>query len=158
MRGCKCKGAVLSGTSLGVSLLPKGTCPLCWPAYAALLSAVGVRADILNRYLFPLTAALVGLGLLAIGWRARQRNGYGPVIMATLASTGLLSGKFLLRDPAVFYSGLVLFGIASVWNVLPRRAIPLIAMPSHESVWDGRSPTHLSQGCSPGHGVGGPYY
>ena len=112
MRGCKCKGAVLSGTSLGVSLLPKGTCPLCWPAYAALLSAVGVRADILNRYPFPLTAGLVGLALPAIGWRASQRNGYGPVILATLASIVLLTEKFLLNDPGcrLFWIGFVCNG------------------------------------------------
>ena len=133
MRGCKCKGALLSGTSLGVSLLPKGTCPLCWPAYAALLSAVGMRADILNRYLFPLTAGLMAVALLAMGWHANHRNGYGPVILAALASTALLSGKFLVKDPIVFYLGLGFFGLASVWNVMPRRVIRLIATPSHKS-------------------------
>ena len=127
-------------------MLPKGTCPLCWPAYAALLSAVGVRVDILNRYLFSITAGLVAIALLAMGWRAKQRNGYGPVIVATLAATVLLSGKFLLRDPAVFYLGLFLFGMASVWNVAPRRLIRLIATASHKSAWDRRSPTRQSEG------------
>lgn len=27
---------------IGVSLLPKLICPLCWPAYAGLLSALGL--------------------------------------------------------------------------------------------------------------------
>jgi hypothetical protein len=99
---------------------------------------VGVRADILNWYLFPLTAGLVGLALLAIGWRASQRNGYGPVILATLAAIVLLSGKFLLNDPAAVYSGSVLFVMASVWNVLPRHAVRLIAKKSHEEYSDSR--------------------
>jgi mercuric ion transport protein len=32
--------AILPG--IGVSLMPKLICPLCWPAYAGLLSAVGL--------------------------------------------------------------------------------------------------------------------
>ena len=32
--------AVIPG--IGVSLMPKLICPLCWPAYAGLLSAVGL--------------------------------------------------------------------------------------------------------------------
>ena len=51
--------AVLPG--VGVSLLPKLTCPMCWPAYAGLLSAVGLGFLISSQYLLGLFARPLGL-------------------------------------------------------------------------------------------------
>jgi mercuric ion transport protein len=36
------KQGLLALPGVGVSLLPKLTCPACWPAYAGLLSSVGL--------------------------------------------------------------------------------------------------------------------
>jgi mercuric ion transport protein len=41
------------------SLLPALACPLCWPAYAALLSALGLGFLTSSTYLLPLTGVLL---------------------------------------------------------------------------------------------------
>lgn len=46
--------AVLPG--VGVTLLPKLTCPLCWPAYAGLLTTLGLGFLMSERYLFGVIA------------------------------------------------------------------------------------------------------
>ena len=42
--------------SVGVALLPKLTCPFCWPAYTALLSSVGISFVDYTPYLLPTIA------------------------------------------------------------------------------------------------------
>ena len=39
--------------AVGMTLLPNVTCPACWPAYAALLSSLGVSVVVTMNYLFP---------------------------------------------------------------------------------------------------------
>jgi len=63
---------------VGAALLPKVACPACWPAYAGLLSALGLGFLMETRYLLPLTIGFLALALGAIGWRARSRRGFGP--------------------------------------------------------------------------------
>src|SRR5258708_6952526 len=72
------KRIVATFPGVGVALLPKLTCPMCWPAYAGLLTTLGLGFLISERYLFRITAAflLVSVGALAFG--ARGRRGYGP--------------------------------------------------------------------------------
>ena len=62
---------------VGASILPKLARPACWPAYAALLSSVGLGFLISTVYLLPMTVALLSLALGAIAFRAKQGNGYG---------------------------------------------------------------------------------
>lgn len=52
--------------SVGVSLLPKLTCPLCWPAYAGLLTTPGLGFLISARYLLAVTAAFLLLSIAAL--------------------------------------------------------------------------------------------
>src|SRR5215831_11945154 len=52
--------AVLPG--IGVALMPKLICPLCWPAYAGLLSAVGLGFLINSRNLLIVTAFVPDCG------------------------------------------------------------------------------------------------
>jgi len=48
---------------IGVSLLPTLACPLCWPAYAGLLSSLGLGFLISTKYLFPLTVVFLAVAL-----------------------------------------------------------------------------------------------
>lgn len=48
------KHGLLSLPGVTVSLLPKLMCPACWPAYAGLLSSLGLGFLISARYLLPL--------------------------------------------------------------------------------------------------------
>ncbi len=39
------KHGLLALPGVGVSILPKLACPLCWPAYAGLLSSIGLTSS-----------------------------------------------------------------------------------------------------------------
>ena len=107
---------------VGVSLLPKLACPMCWPAYAGLLSSLGLGFLLSTTYLLPVTAAFLLVAVVALGFRARARRGYSPMLLGGVAAAGVLYGKFSLESEAAFYSGVALLVGASVWNSWPRRA------------------------------------
>ncbi len=69
----------MNGTMLpavGVAFLPKLACPACWPAYAGLLSSLGIGFFDYTPYLLPLTAVFV-LVAIALPTAAIDRPGYG---------------------------------------------------------------------------------
>ena len=111
--------AVIPG--IGVSLMPKLICPLCWPAYAGLLSAAGLGFLINARNLLVVTALFLVVAVAALAFRAWQRRGYGPTIVGLAASVGILAGKFYLESAAAMYAALSLLVAASIWNSWPAR-------------------------------------
>ena len=90
--------AMLPG--IGVSLLPKLACPLCWPAYAGFVSALGLGFLISAKYLLPVTVAFLAI-----------------------AAAAILTAKFYFDAAQVAYAGVGLLVAASVWNGWPRRAV-----------------------------------
>ena len=104
---------------VGVSLLPKLACPLCWPAYAGLLSSVGLGFLVSTRYLFPLTIGFLGMALGALAFRARNRHGYSPFVLGLIAATGVLVAKFEWNSKAVLYGSVGVLVVASLWNAWP---------------------------------------
>jgi len=117
--GWRSIAAVLPG--VGVALLPKLACPLCWPAYAGILSAAGLGFLMEEAWLLPISAVLLAAALGALAWRARRRRGYGPALAGLVASVMILLGKFALGSDAVLYAGIAGLVAASVWNAWPRR-------------------------------------
>src|SRR5215472_479763 len=110
---------------VGVSLLPKLACPFCWPAYAGLLSSVGLGFLISAKYLFPITAAFLVLALGALAFRAHRWHGFAPFILGLLAAAGVLVGKFWWESSPTMDAAVGLLVIASVWNAWPLRvAVP----------------------------------
>ena len=69
------QAVIASLPAVGAASLPKLTCPLCFPAYAAVLSALGLEFVDYTPYLLPLTGAflIVALAVLAMQFR-RTRN------------------------------------------------------------------------------------
>ncbi len=66
------KQNLYAAPGIGLSLLPKIACPACWPAYAGLLSSIGLGFLIPNRaYLLPLTAIFLAV---AVGDTRRGRT------------------------------------------------------------------------------------
>ena len=106
---------------VGVSLLPKLACPFCWPAYASLLSSVGLGFLISTKYLFPITAAFLAVALGAPAFRAHRRRGFAPFVLGFLLAVGVLVGKFWWESNIVIYAAVGLLVIASMWNVWPHR-------------------------------------
>ena len=115
------KQSLLSLPGIGFSALPKLTCPVCWPAYAGLLSSMGLGFLISAAYLLPLTIAFLTVALAALAFRARKRRGLGPFIIGLVAGIGILLGKFVWDSNAAVYSSVGMLVVASVWNAWPRR-------------------------------------
>lgn len=115
------KQGLLAVPGVSVSLLPKLICPLCWPAYAGLLSTLGLGFLISTAYLFPLTAALLALAVSSLAFRASRRRGLGPFWFGLAAAVFVLTGKFYFESAPVTYTGVGLLVLASLWNAWPRR-------------------------------------
>ena len=115
---------MLALPSIGISILPKLACPACWPAYAGLLTSIGLGFLISTAYLLPLTAAFLLLALGAMLFRAKDRRGYGPFLVGVVAASGIVIGKFVWESNAAKYGALGLLVVCSVWNTWPRRATP----------------------------------
>ena len=103
--------------AVGAALLPKLTCPACWPAYAALLSALGVGFIDYTPYLLPLTLVFLAVTLAILAWRPRR--GYAPLALGLFASAILLIGKFFFDSDIATYAGVALLVGASTWNAWP---------------------------------------
>lgn len=134
--GWRRTAAMLPG--IGLALLPKLTCPACWPAYAGILSSMGVGFVNYSPYLLPLTALFLILAVASLGFQAKRRRGYGPFIMGTVAALILLIGKFLFASDAALYGGIALLTAASLWNSWPLRKEGRGSCPACAS-WDGGS-------------------
>jgi len=112
--------ALLPG--IGVALLPKLTCPACWPAYAGLLSSLGLGFFDYTPYMLPALLGFVALALAALAYRARLRRGYGPFALGLVAGALLIAAKFHFDSDALMWSALALLVGASLWNTWPLRA------------------------------------
>lgn len=115
------KQGLLALAGVGFSMLPKLACPLCWPAYAGLLSSVGLGFLISAAYLLPLTTAFLLLAVAALAFRASKRRGYGPFVLGVVAGIAVLLGKFAWESKFTMFGALGLLVIASLWNAWPIR-------------------------------------
>ncbi|MDE2489765.1 MAG: hypothetical protein KGM24_02890 [Elusimicrobia bacterium] len=104
-------------------LLPVGFCPACYPAWAGLLSALGLGA-VSERVLAPLTAALLVAAVGGLAYQARRRGRYGALAAGIVGGAAMYAGQFLLRAWPVKGLGIALLIGASLWNILPRRRRP----------------------------------
>ena len=115
---------LLALPGVGVSILPKLICPMCWPAYASLLSSVGLGFLVSTAYLLPLTAGFLVLAVGALVLRANQRHGYGPFQLGLVAGVAILLGKFVWESTPAVYGAVGLLLLASLWNAWPPRSAP----------------------------------
>ena len=105
---------------IGLALLPKLTCAACWPAYAGLLSALGVGFIDYTPYLLALTVLFLLVTLGSLAYRARKRRGYWPFALGTIAAIVVLIGKFALDSDVALYSGITALVAVSLWNAWPK--------------------------------------
>lgn len=106
--------------AVGFSLLPTIACPACLPAFASVLGAAGLTFIAEPRYLLWLNlAALVGaLALLA---RGERRWISGPLALAAAGATAVMLGKFVWINSSIWWSGLAVFMLGSIWSGMWRR-------------------------------------
>ena len=107
--------------AIATTLLPKLTCPACWPAYAGILSAIGLGFVDYTPYLFPLTSAFLALAVFSLGYRAKKRRGYRPLIVGIIAAMVVSIGKFAFTSDAAMYGGIALLMAGSLWNSWPQK-------------------------------------
>jgi mercuric ion transport protein len=115
---------LLSLPGVGVSLLPKLACPVCWPAYAGLLSSVGLGFLISAAYLLPLTVAFLSLTLAGLAFKAKKRHGFGPFWIGLVSAIAISLGKFLWKSNLTISGEIGLLVVASLWNAWPHRDQP----------------------------------
>jgi len=127
-------GGLAALAGIGPALLPKLACPACWPAYAGLLSTLGLGFLLEERWLLSLTLAGLGLLIAALAWRAPRRNGYGPALVAAAAAALLVAAKFWWPADAVAGGAVGALVVAAVWNLWPHpRAATDTAHPSAQA-------------------------
>ncbi len=116
------------GSSLAIlpsvlsSALPVVACPSCWPAYAGVLSALGVPFLMGAAWLLPITAGTLLIALGSLAYQARRHRSLGPLVLGAAAATAVLIGKFVLEVDAVVYTGTALLIGAAVWSSRPKKA------------------------------------
>lgn len=106
---------------IGIALIPKLTCPVCWPAYAGLLSLLGLGFVNYTTYLLPLTILFLVLAVASLGYRAKNRRGYKLFILGVLAAIIVIVSKFIFVSDLTTYGGIALLMGASLWNSWPKR-------------------------------------
>ncbi len=104
----------VSFPALGVVFLPKLVCPLCFPAYAAILSALGLEFIDYTPYLVPLTATFLAIVLAVLALQARRTGNIHGLLAGAAASAVVLTGKFYFESTAVATAGVILLIIAIV--------------------------------------------
>lgn len=126
---------------VGLALLPNVTCPACWPAYAAVLSSLGIGFLPSNRYVFPLTIAFLTFYLGLLAWDARKRRRCGPLALGGVASIVLVASRFVVDSETALYAGIGFLVTASIWNGWPtgrRRRVTSGSCPAWEAVDEGQ--------------------
>jgi len=107
--------------SLFTAIFAKVLCPVCWPAYAGLLSSLGIGISQYIQYLFVLIGIFLIVALATLFYRAKQRRGSGPFIIGLIASFMILVGKFVFQSDHLLYLGIAFLITASLWNSWPKR-------------------------------------
>lgn len=120
---------VASLPAIGAALLPKLTCPLCWPAYSALLSAIGLGFVDYTPYLLPATLAflVVAVGSLAIG--ARRTGRPIPLVLGITSSALVLIGKFVVDSDWMTNAGIALL-VGAIFLAARKRAVQPTSCPA----------------------------
>lgn len=104
-----------------VSLLPQLYCPLCWPAYTALLSSLGFGFINYTPYLLPTMVLLLLIALCSLAFRAKKRQGYKPFWLGVVAVFIIMLSKFVFKVNFMLYLGIAILLVASLWNIFPSK-------------------------------------
>ncbi len=107
--------------AVAAALIPKAVCPLCSPAYTALLSSMGLPFLATTRYLLPITLALLVITVASLFLAATRRRHMGPSWLGLLGSALVLSGRFWLESAWAVAAAVAPLIAASIWNAMPKR-------------------------------------
>lgn len=117
------RSSLAAAPGIAAAFLPNIVCPACLPAYAGLVSAMGLGFVLDRGYLLLLTGALLILAVGALALRAQKLRRYGPLVVGLAGTIAVLAGKFAFDSSAVMYAGIAGLIGASVWSAWPVRAL-----------------------------------
>ncbi len=112
-----------SQTVLGIpaaALAALPLCPACYPAYAGILSALGLSALDNTVVQTLLTVLFLSVALGALFFRAKARRGYAPFALGAAARAVLSVSKFVMGSDPVTYAAVGPLVLAGLWNAWPR--------------------------------------
>ncbi|VAX15912.1 hypothetical protein MNBD_NITROSPINAE02-1285 [hydrothermal vent metagenome] len=112
----KAKKGLAAVAPFGIAALVPFACPACWPAYIGLMASLGIGVTGVEKYLFPLTAALLLLALAPLFIKGKTTNNYNPFYLGAVAALITLVGMFAIIFEPLQYTGIVLLVAASIWN------------------------------------------
>jgi len=95
-------------------------CPACYPAYAGVLSALGLGAFADTASQTALTLVFVAAALGGLWYKAASRRGYGPLALGAGATAVLGLSKFVVGSDPLIYAAVAGLVAAGVWNSWPR--------------------------------------
>ena len=98
--------------AVGTALLPKLTCPLCFPAYAAILSALGIEFLDYTPYLLPLTAVFLAVAITVLAFQTRRTGNNIPLALGIIAALIVLFAKFGLEADWLTTGGIIMLVVA----------------------------------------------
>ena len=120
---------VASFPAIGTALLPNLTCPLCLPAYAALLSTLGLEFFDYTPYLLPLTIAFLTVALGALVIQAKRTRQWTALMIGVLASAIVLIGKFAFELDWLTTVGIGLLVVAILISIR-RKPLQIVPCPA----------------------------
>lgn len=122
-----------------IGALPAFACPLCYPALAGLLSALGVLGISSTAALRPVMIAFLALAVFGLLFQARKSGRYAPLGLGIVAAIGIYLAMFVIGSFELKVASIALLLGASIWNVVPmfRAARILKGCPSCESEKEG---------------------
>lgn len=107
--------------AIGLALLPKLVCPLCWPLYTSLLGIIGLDFINYTPYLLPLLVVFLTVTNIILALAAIRKNAYGPVILGFVSSLSIIVGKFMYESLVLSNVGMAGLIAAVVWHAWPGR-------------------------------------
>lgn len=112
-------GIIATIPAIGVAFLPKIACPVCWPAYAGLLSAMGLGFLIQGSNLLIVSMIFLGLALAVFGLHGKNRKNFMPFWLALVGLFFIIPAKFLWNNMLMFYAGSVFLTVAIILDIWP---------------------------------------
>lgn len=117
----KIKALLPVAPGVAASFLPVVSCPACWPAYAGLLSSLGVPFLADERIVLPVVVGLMFVSVAALAWRAHARRGFAPALLGCVGAGIVIGGRVGADSILVASVGGMLLLAASIWNIWPVR-------------------------------------
>jgi len=114
-------GVAATLPGIGAALLPAVTCPACWPAYAGLLSSMGLGFIDYSPWLLPVMAIFLGISVAILAWQGYRRQSYGPLLVGVIGAALIIWDRLVPGSEWALYGGVGLLIAASVWNAWPRK-------------------------------------